>query len=249
MKPFLFAFLGFLLSGLLLLGLSFFLPWSGIDWGALSLKPARTVTVVGEAKSKLKSEIASFSAGVNAINDDKEKAVTEVNSKVNAIIESVKSFGIKSADVKTQNLNIYQNQESYYEDNRQKQRPGQWSVSNSVEIKLHDVDRAQALADLLAKSGANNVYGPNFALDEDSTASDALFTDAVENAKTKAANVARAAGRKLGAILSVTEGVSATGPITLLRMEGGGGGGGGGGGLEPGTGTISKSVTVIFELR
>lgn len=249
MKPFLFAFLGFLLAALLFVAGSFFLPWSGVDWGSFSLKPARTVTVVGEAKAKLKSEVASFSAGVNSINDSKEKAVSEVNDKVAAIIESVKSFGIKSADIKTQNLNIYQNQESYYEDNRQKQRPGQWSVSNSVEIKLHDVDRAQALADLLAKSGANNVYGPNFALDEDTTAADALFTEAVENARVKAANVAKAAGRKLGPILSVTEGISATGPITLLRMEGGGGGGGGGGGLEPGTGTVSKSVTVIFELR
>ncbi|MEK7544026.1 MAG: SIMPL domain-containing protein [Patescibacteria group bacterium] len=247
MKPFLFSFLGFLLAALILAGLSFFLPWSGVDWGSFALKPARTVTVVGEAKSKLKSEIASFSAGVNAINDSKEKAVAEVNSKVNAIIESVKSFGIKSEDIKTQNLNIYQNQETYYEEGRQKQRPGQWSVSNSVEIKLRDVDRASALADLLAKSGANNVYGPNFALDEDSTAADALFTEAVDNARTKAANVAKAAGKKLGNILSVTEGVSATGPITLLRMEGGGGGGGAG--LEPGTGTVSKSVTVIFELR
>lgn len=125
MKTFIFSFLGFLLAGTVLAVASFFIPWSLVDWGSFSLKPARTVTVVGEARSQKKSEIASFSAGVNAINDDKEKAIAEVNGKVEAIIASVKEFGIKPEDIKTQNLNIYQNQETYYEDNRQKQRPGQ----------------------------------------------------------------------------------------------------------------------------
>ena len=238
MKTFFFAFLGFLLAGAILAGISLvFFP----------LKPARTVTVVGEARSQKKSEIATFSAGVNAINDVKENAILEVNGKVAAIIASVKEFGIKPEDVKTQNLNIYQNQETYYEDNRQKQRPGQWQVSNSIEIKLRDVDRASSLADLLGKSGANNVYGPNFSLDEDPAEADSLFAQALENAKEKAGNVAKASAKKLGGILSITEGASASGPFPLYRMEGAGGGGGAG--LEPGTGTVSKSVTVVFELR
>lgn len=246
MKTILFVFLGVLLAGLVLIGVSLYIPWSSVDWGSFALKPARTVTVVGEARSQKKSEVASFSAGVNAINDSKEKAIAEVNEKVAAIIASVKEFGIKSEDIKTQNLNIYQNQETYYEEGRQKQRPGQWNVSNSIEMKLHDVDRASTLADILGKSGANNVYGPNFTLDDDPAAADALFAEALENAKIKAGNVAKASGKKLGSILSIIEGVSSSGPVPMYRMEAGGGGGAG---LEPGSGTISKSVTVVFELR
>lgn len=245
MKTILFVFLGVLLAGLVLIGVSFYIPWSSVDWGSFALKPARTVTVVGEARSQKKSEIASFTAGVNAIHDSKENAIAEVNEKVAAIVASVKEFGIKTEDIKTQNLNIYQNQESYYEDNRQKQRPGQWNVSNSIEMKLLDVDRASSLADLLGKSGANNVYGPNFTLDDDPAAADALFAEALENAKTKAGNVAKASGKKLGNILSIIEGVSSSSPIPLYRMEAGGGGGAG---LEPGSGIVSKSVTVVFEL-
>ncbi len=236
---------GALALGVVLLGGSYVLPWGTVDWGSFSLKPAQTVTVVGEARSQKKSEIASFSAGVNAIGDDKEKAIADVNGKIGAIIASVKDFGIKPEDIKTQNLNIYQNQETYYEEGRQKQRPGQWSVGNSIEIKLHDVDRASALADLLAKSGANNVYGPNFSLDEDPSEADGLFADAIENARGKAQNVAKASGRTLGKILSVTEGATSGGPVPMFRMESGGGGAP----VEPGTGTVAKSVTVVFELR
>lgn len=246
MKTALLSFVGFLLAGLILIGLSFVIPWHEVDWGSFALKPASTVAVVGEAKSQKKSEIAGFSAGVNAVGDDKEKAIADVNAKVAAIIESVKTFGITPEDIKTQNLSINQNQETYYEDGRQKSRPGQWNVSNSIEIKLRDVDRASALADLLGKSGANNVYGPNFSLDENSTDADSLLADAIDNARTKAEQAAKAVGKRVGKIYSITEGTLSGGAVPLFKMDGIGGGGGG---MQPGTGTVGKSLTVVFELR
>jgi uncharacterized protein YggE len=221
---------------------SMFLP----SWGRFELKPTRTVTVVGEAKSQEKSQIAIFSAGVNAFNDDKNAAVNEVNKKVEAIITAVKEFGIVPDDIKTQSLNIYQNQEQYYEEGRQKYRPGQWNVSNTVEIKLRNVDQAAGLAGLLTKSGANNVYGPNFTFDDTSEQATALFDAAIQNAKEKAMKVAAGSGAKLGNVLSVTEAGASQQPVPLYaRMEGGGGGVP----IEPGSGTVSKSVTVTFELK
>ncbi len=221
-----------------------FLP----SWGRLEIKPTRTVTVVGEAKSQEKSQIAIFTAGVNAYSDDKTTAVNEVNKKVEAIIEAVKTFGVTEADIKTQSLNIYQNQEQYYEDGRQKYRPGQWNVSNSVEIKLKNVDQAGGLANVLTKSGANNVYGPNFTFDDTSEQATALFDAAFKNAQDKAGKVAVSTGRKLGKVLSVTEAGSSQQPVPYYgRMEGGGGGGGGA--IEPGSGSVVKTVTAMFELE
>src|SRR3989344_432042 len=221
---------------------SLFLP----SWGRFELKSPRTVTVVGEAKSQEKSQIAIFSAGVNAYNDDKNAAVNEVNKKDEAIITAVKEFGIAPGDIKTQSLNIYQNQEQYYEEGRQKFRPGQWNVGNSIEIKLQNVDQASGLTGLLTKSGANNIYGPNFTFDDTSEAATALFDAAIENAKEKAMKVAVASGATLGKVLSVTEAGASSQPVLYAKMEGGGGGGAP---IEPGSGTVSKSVTVTFELE
>lgn len=228
----------------LLIGIgSMFLP----SWGKFVVAPSRSVTVVGEAKSQEKSQIAVFSAGVNAYNDDKNIAVNDVNKKVEAIIDAVKEFGITTEDIKTQSLNIYQNQESYYEDGRQKMRPGQWNVGNTVEIKLRNVDQAASLASILTKSGATNVYGPNFTFDDTSEQSTALLDAAFKNAQDKAVKVAVSTGRKLGKVISVVEAGASQQPIFYGRMEGGGGGGGGA--IEPGTGSITKSVTVTFELE
>lgn len=221
-----------------------FLP----SWGKFELTPTKTVTVVGEAKSQEKSQIAIFSAGVNAFNDDKNTAVNEVNKKVEAIITAVKEFGVPASDIKTQSLNIYQNQEQYYDaDGRQRYRAGQWNVSNTVEIKLKDVDRAGTLAGVLTKTGANNVYGPNFTFDDTSEQATALLDAAYKNAEAKAMKVAQSTGKKLGSVVSVSEAGAASQVMPLYRMEGGGGGGGGA--VEPGSGTVSKSVTVTFELK
>lgn len=234
---------GILLLGVIFFAGFYFIPWQKINWGKLQLSSPKTVTVVGEAQTREKSQIAIFTAGVSVINDDKEAAVFEVNQKTEGLIKTVKDFGIKSEDIKTQNLNVYQREETYYEEGRQKTRPGQWSVSNSIEIKLRDVDRASNLADLLAKSGATNVWGPNFSLDETGIGQNFLFEEAVKNAREKAQIVATASGSKLGKIISISEGYQ---PVSVFRaLEGGGGGAP----VEPGSSTVKKVVTVVFELE
>jgi uncharacterized protein len=227
--------------GIALMATAYFTPWKHISWGKVKIAHGDIVTVTGEAKTKQKNQKATFSAGVNAISDNKETAIADVNKKVQAIVDAVKTFGIGSDDVKTQHLNVYQNEEQYYEDGRQKFRQGQWRVSNTVEITLTDVDRASELADILTKSGANNIYGPNFVVDDTGDTESGLLDEALKNAREKANKIATSVGRTLGQVTSVTEGYQ---PMPVYRMEGGGGGGG----LEPGSATVTKTVTVTYEL-
>lgn len=219
------------------LGAAYFLPWK-MTW-----KQDRVVTVTGTAVSQKTNEVARFSAGVNAVNDNKEAAVKEVNDKINSVVKSTREFGIPDADIKTQNMSIYQMQES--EPGSQRQRMGQWSVNNTVEITLRDATRAQALTELLSASGANNVYGPNFGLDEALDTDVTLINEAIANAKEKAEAMAAASGKKLGQVLQVNES-GANSPVMPMYDRGMGGGGAE---MLPGSTSVSKSVTVTFELR
>lgn len=223
----------------------YFLP--KMDWGKIRWLPAETVTVSGEAKSIQKNQIASFTAGVDAVNDSKDNAVKEVNTKMEALVKAAKDFGISGTDIKTQSLSFYQNEETYYDNGVQKSRKGQWRVSNSIEITLREIDKASAMADMLASSGANNVYGPNFQFDDTSEFENSLFEQALKNAKTKAETIATASGRKLGKVISVDEGVGGGNIYPMMASKGAEGGGGAP--VEPGSGTVSKSVTVVFELK
>lgn len=236
-----------LLSGVaLLLAGVFFIPWQKVDWGKIQLQPTQTITVIGQAKSQVKTQIATFTAGVNAVNDDKNTAINEVNQKIQTIIDAVKTFGISSDDIKTQNLNVYQSEERYYEEGSKKSRPGQWRVSNSIRITLRQIDRASELADLLSRSGATNVSGPELRVDETQPADKPLLEEAIRNAREKAEIMANTSGRQLGKIISLTEGTTT---VPIYRGFEGLGFGGGGAPVEPGTSTIRKTVTIVFELE
>lgn len=227
---------------------AFIVPWRLINWGRMDMGVPATITVSGEAKTEQQNQIASYNAGVNEISDNKDQAVSAVNSKIAAIIAAARSFGIPQDDIQTQNINVYQMQEQYYDtDGRQKQRAGQWQVSNSIEVKLREVDRAGELADVLTRAGANQLYGPNFQLDDTSDAQVGLLAEAIEDARKKAQAAVAGSGRTLGKVLSISEGGVAGAPIPYLaRMDAGGGGGMP---AEPGTGTVYSSVTVVFELQ
>ena len=234
------------LIGLIFTCSLFVLPWKLIKWGTVSFIPGGTLIVSGTAKSTVTNRVAEYSAGVTAYNDNKQKAIDDVNEKISTIISSLKTFGIAAADIKTENVNVYQSQENYYEEGRQKTRPGQWHVDNSIRIRLIDVTKSSELMDILTQSGATNIYGPNYSIDDTQKDEQSLLGQAILDAHKKAEIMAKASGKTLGQVLSVSEGTGGnSSPIPLIRSEGMGGGGP----TEPGSATIEKSVTVTFELN
>jgi hypothetical protein len=182
------------------------------------------------------------------IKEKKEETIEEVNKKINELIDSVKAFGISTDDIKTQSMSVYQQQEQpMYLSSGNPSKVDQWVVNNTVEITLRDVAKTQELIDLLNKSGANNVYGPNFRIEETSDSEKDLVTEAIADAKEKAEIIAKAAGRRLGKVVNVNEGYGGTSYPMYSSIKADGLGGGAS--AEPGTSTISKTLTVTFELK
>lgn len=236
-----------LLSVVIVLLTLILFPWNMMHWGDVSIKPSGTITVQGTAKMQVANQVAMFTAGVNSVGDNRDVATEEVNKKIEAIITALKAVGIAQEDIKTQNMNIYQNEELYYEDGRQKTRLGQWRVNNNIEIKIRDVNMVSTIANTITSAGANNVFGPNYSLDDTQEQDKDLLRQAIENAQEKAEAIASSTGKKLGALLTVTEGSAmSTFPFAYGRGEGGGGGGAS---FQPGSNTVQKDVTVIFELK
>jgi len=214
---------------------------------SLTIKSPQTITVSATAKKEESNQIAQFYAGVTAANTDKQAAINEVNQKMEEVITKVKEFGIDPADIKTQNMSVYQDQEQITIDGRQTFQPGQWRVNNSVQIKLRDVTKASDLISLLGGSGLTDISGPNFTVDEDLQSNQGeLLQQAVEKAREKATVVAEANGKKITKIVNITEGSSANyGPMFDRAQSGGGGGVP----IEVGTSTVQATVTVVFEIR
>ena len=222
--------------------LVFVLPLRNINWGKINIGQDIGITVTGEAKTQVKNQIASFTAGVNINKANKDAAVKEVNDKMTKLIEDVKAFGVKAEDIKTQGMSINESQ-------NWETKVKEWYASNSIQITLRDVDKASSFADLLAKSGANNVYGPNLMLDESNTAEKALYEEAMADAKEKAELIAKTAGRKLGKVISVMDSNTTDYSRPYLMSAKEGLGGAVAAPVEAGATTVSKSMTVVFEMK
>lgn len=240
----------FIATVALILVVLFTVPLLGTHWGTVSLQPSNTITVSGIARAEESNNLAVYSAGVNATNENKDAAVSQVNTEVEKIIQSLNSFGIASADIKTQNLSVYKIEEPIFRGDSLVAPTGKsvWQANNNLEIKLRDTTRASELAQLLTDSGATNVYGPTFQLDDSNNPEDALMSEAIDHARQKAVSIAESSGGRLGAVLSVVEGNSSGSVFPYAVMESARGAGGATP-VEPGTSGVSKTVTVTFELR
>lgn len=243
-------FLGIAGIIIVLIAACLFIPWEHVNWGKISILPASTITVTGEAKQDELPQIARFSASVTATNADKQIAINEVNSAMEKIIKSVKDFGIDTKDIQTQQVSVYQTKEDRPEIMIYPPiRSGKdvWQASNSISITLRDITKAADLTDLLQAGDAANVSGPNYSLDDTTEIQTELLSKAIDNARAKAQKIAAASQRKLGQVITVSEGFSnypgplfAGGSMMAERSSAP---------VEPGTETVSKSVTVTFELK
>jgi len=223
-------------------------PLKDVTWGKITTSYPSSVTVQGSATSEETNKMANFSATVIVKNADKEIAVAELNGKIDKLTDSIKLFGIAENDIQTQSLNIYQM--DVYNQMTQTSEKKDWYASNSVNIKLRDISKSNDLTMLLTSTGADNIWGPNFTVDNDTMTGDKLMDMAIDNAKQKAEAVAKKTGKKLGNVLFVQEGgYNGYYPMPFASTSGIGMGGGGGGEMYPGTSTVTKTVSVTYELR
>lgn len=225
----------------------FLLPIRKIEWGKLRFLERERVTVTGKAELREKNEVARFTVGVESSKNDKDEAIAEVSEKVEVLIKKIKKFGIKEEDLKSQNMSIYQDKYIDRDDEVQRRKDGQWRVNNSLEIVLREVDKSSELLSLLNSSEISNVYGPSFYLEDVDQNDEKLLEMAMDKAKEKAEILAKISDKKLGGVISIVEGNSqGVYPVRSLEMNDFGGGAVS---VEPGSSRVSRSITVVFELK
>ena len=233
----------YIILGVLLIG--------ALGYGIYSYKfsTKRTITVSGTSTGDYANQIATFYINLEYHNKEKDKAVQELNEKSKIAVDKIKEFGIDSKDIMTQNLNVYQREDPYYEDGITKYKPNEWYASYSIEITLRDLTKSTDFTEFLTSIESSSMWGPNLSIDSKKTDSDELLTSAIEDARQKAERMAKSMGAKLGKVIKVEEGGAGSPILYGLAKEDSRMMGGGGAPIEPGSTEISKTVTVTFELR
>lgn len=164
-------------------------------------KQVYTISIAGEGKVTAIPDIAQVSVGIQTEKIRVIDAQQENTQKMNQLISQLKSLGIKDEDIKTTNYNIYP---QYNYDNGRSTLRG-YQISQSVSVKIRDLDQVGEILEIAGSNGANQVSGLNFTIDEPESLKQEAREKALANAKTKAESLAKVAGVKLGKLVSFNE--------------------------------------------
>ena len=129
--------------------------------------------------------------------------------------------GVEEKDIQTSSFNVYP--QSDYDLQGAITRT-YFSVENNVFVSVRKLDTIGKVLDAVAKSGANNIYGITFDVQDKTVAQSTARKMAVDSARTQAQELAAAAGVDLGDILSISTFSSYAQPYYGYGMGGGGGG-------------------------
>jgi len=207
-----------------------------------------TITVSGTGHASVTPDRFTFTVGVQTIADTVEQAVNENNSKTAAVIAALKKAGATDKDIRTTNFSIYPQQD--YGQNRLPRILG-YQVSNNITVRRENVSEVGKLLQAALSAGVNQSSGLQFEVSDPTKGRDQAMKGAYEDARSKAALLAQAAGRTLGRAMSISEeGVNVPGPIPQPRamsmraeqavseVP-----------VESGSQQVTYSITVVFDLR
>lgn len=207
------------------------------------------LVVVGEGKVDITPNLATVDLGIVANNvRTVEEVQSQINKTNNAIVDEMKKIGIDKKDIKTSNYSISPNYN--YTTGGNGQISG-YNGNATVTVKVHDTSKLPQVLTSSTKAGANQIIGTNYSIENPENYREEARSKAIANAKEQAQKIANSLGVHLGKAVNIVESTGNQGPIPMAygKSEALMMGGGAAPDLQPGTQTITSTVTVYFEKR
>jgi len=170
--------------------------------------PKDTITFTGKGEVVVKPDIATVSFGVTVENLNVGKAQTDATTKMNNIIDLLKTKGVAEKDIKLTNYNIYPRydylQAQIYPYTG-KQTLAAYVVSQTVEVKIRDISKAGEILSGVGEFGVTDVSGLTFTVDNEEVVKDQARDLAITDAKAQAKTLAKSLGVRLVKITNFSE--------------------------------------------
>ena len=165
-----------------------------------SAEEAPTLTMNGIGVARIAPDVAEITLGVVTEAKDAAKAHADNAAQATRVQNAVKALGIAERDIQTTRYDfspIYD-----VKDNGRSVTTG-YTVTNSVVVKVRNLDNVGKVIDAALANGANRVDSLEFSASDPSAAKNAALADAARDARNKADAVAKALGVHIVRILNV----------------------------------------------
>lgn len=212
---------------------------SSTNTSSTNTSPAR-ITVTGTGTVAGTPNQLMLSMGVQVNGGSVSIALSQANQAVSSVTAALRQRGVAAADIQTSGLSIYPN----YQANSQV--PVGYGVSESLTATLSNLSTAGSQIEAAVHAGGNATTVDNISLnlaDDGSLLANAR-ANAVKDARTKAAQFARALGVPLGQVISISSADQFQPPVMFGAQASAAKGAPVP--ISPGTQQVSVSVTVVY---
>ena len=204
---------------------------------------ANTVTASGSGTTQAAPDTAEMSFGVTTTSSNAKSALDDAAKIAEQIAAAVKKQGIAEKDIQTRDVSVY----PQTVDRNGKQVITGYQASLSVGVKVRDIARLGETISAANAAGANTISGPTFTIGDPAPVRAQAIDQAVTDARKSAEAMAKAAGKSVGAVLSMSSSdVSPVpGPMygaSVVRAAKAVP-------IEPGQLDVTANVIVTFELK
>ena len=205
---------------------------------------ANTVTASGAGTTQAVPDTAEMSFGVTTMSPNAKSALDDASKSAEQIAAAVKKLGIADKDIQTQDVSLY----PQTVDQDGKQVITGYQASLSVRVKVRDIAKLGEIISAANAAGANAISGPTFFVDDPAPARAEAIDEAVADSRKSAEAMAKAAGKSVGAVLSMSSSDVGLVPGPMYSTSDMAGAAKDVP-IEPGQLDISANVVVVFELK
>jgi len=203
------------------------------------------ISVSAEARASRAPDIATLSTGVVSQAVDANAALRANAADMQKVMAAIRAAGIAERDVQTSGVSLYP--QYRYAENQPPAITG-YQASNTVNLKVRDLSKLGAVLDALVASGANQINGPTFEIENPDPVVDDARRAALKKARARADMYAEALGMKVLRIVSIDEGSGFMPPqpmptLKAARMEMSDSTP-----ISSGENSLSATLNVVFEL-
>lgn len=203
------------------------------------------ISATGEATRV--PNLAVISAGVVTRASTASAALQQNSARMERVLAALRSAGIAERDIQTSAISL--NPDYSYQENQPPKLTG-YNASNQVTVRFRDIRVSGEILDVLVAQGANQINGPTMTIEQPQAALDEARANAVAAGRGKAELYARALGKRVVRVISVSESGGYYPPPPMPER---------GGGdmvmavskteIVPGEQRLQVSLSMVFELQ
>ena len=173
---------------------------------------ATTLSLAAHGEVTAAPDQATVSVGVETEAPTAAQAMARNAERMSQVVAAFVRAGIAEKDIQTSQLSL--NAQYQYDQNKPPRLTG-YLAANQLTITVRELSRLGRTLDAAVASGANQIHGIAFGLNNPQQAEDAARRKAVQALQAKARLYADATGQRLGRLVNLSEGVRSSPPSPL----------------------------------